>query len=753
MFGSKINPSDAKADLGDDIANSAVFDDGSSQYFSRAFTGADSLKTFCIHVIFRRGNHGLTDTILVDTGTTGTKNRLSLSIDPLDRLVFIWGTQILITTNKLRDTGWYHVTLRCDSTQATAADRASIEINNVEATYTTDNRAASMAQNSEAAWGESGATGYIGAYSTPSNYWDGLMALHYYIDGDDSVVFGRYSTTHTTVWVYAAPSPTYGTGGHKLAFETGGNLGDDTSGNTNDWTNNGGVTQSTDTPTNVFCTLSTVNAGPAMVLSEGNQRVSAGASNSVGGTLPLDGMLAYWEVEAMVTPNNGVVGIGRDFLHTANFVNTGIHGIYYTANNWYSDGSNSTSPTHAAISSGDRLMFAFDEPNGKLFIGLNGTWLNSGDPAAGTGAIFTGLTQGGYLPYFGTGTVPTNDYRFGFGQDDANIASAVSDGNGYGSFEYTPPTGFLAICQANLPNVITDLGGIDKPNEHFAVVTDTEANVEATLAAALAPTDYVDVLKNRDASETWAWQFSHDGSNEHAVGTTDTYGAKRALAGSNNWLGARLKIASGSGTAAGAQAHTNGAGDTTVTHGLTSSRYAILLFPRAGGDVFYYHPDLTSGNLLKLNTTAGQAALTRIKNVTTTSFDIESAAPTDTYDYLTLAKTPGLIDLGIWTGNASTDGTQANLSGSPLWLHHKKISGVANHYLHNAVSNPYNVLGEHLRFDLPNIESTFTAMDFLSNGVKIRTTNGDFNGSAATYVYISIAYSAIGGGIPYPNAR
>lgn len=748
MFGSKINPSDAKADLGDDIANSAVFDDGSSQYFSRAFTGADSLKTFCIHVIFKRGNHGLTDTILVDTGTTGTKNRLSLSIDPLDRLVFIWGTQILITTNKLRDPGWYHVTLRCDSTQATAADRASIEINNVEATYTTDNRAASMAQNSEAAWGESGATGYIGAYSTPSNYWDGYMALHYYIDGDDSVVFGRYSTTHTTVWVYAAPSPTYGTDGHKLAFETGGNLGDDTSGNTNDWTNNGGVTQSTDTPTNVFATLNPLDKGSSTALANGGLQQAAGTDHIVRSTLPIPST-GKWAISGKVdvadfsfgvcTPEHSLTSkVGR-----SNFSWGAIDspGASFFQSEHDSVGTNSTVPS----ATNDTFVIAYDADAMKLWLGRNDggagiAYLGGGDPAAGTSPTYT-LTSGdlnGKELFFAVG----NRLSVSFGQ--------------VAHYE-TLPTGFNELCQANLP-VLADIGGIDKPWEHIVASVDTEANIVSTLAAALAPASYVDILKNLDATENWAWRFSYDSSNEYSVDATPTYGAARALSGSNNWLGIRIATGSASGNASGSQAHTNGGGNTTVTHSLGDATQVILLLPRAGGDIYMHHPALTSGSLIKLNSTAAQAASTRITNIGANSFDIASAAPSDTYDYLVLTEVAGLCSFPSYDGNSAPDGPFVHTEHQPLWFVVKNIDAVGNFYEWDTArksDNPHSE-GTQMNTDVdPGPATTFASggLDFTASGLKHRQSSGDMNTSAQTYAVISFANAAIGGGIPFPNAR
>ena len=55
----------------------------------------------------------------------------------------------------------------------------------------------------------------------------------------------------------------------------------------------------------------------------------------------------------------------------------------------------------------------------------------------------------GYFPYissYGNNTILAN---FG-GFTTATISSAATDENGYGTFEYAPPSGYYAICTKNL---------------------------------------------------------------------------------------------------------------------------------------------------------------------------------------------------------------------------------------------------------------------------------------------------------------
>jgi len=118
----------------------------------------------------------------------------------------------------------------------------------------------------------------------------------------------------------------------------------------------------------------------------------------------------------------------------------------------------------ANCSDGDIIMFAFDSATGKVWTGRNGTWNNApgtsnvGNPASGTydsGTVLTN-TDNDLMSFYisGRNSDSTNRYmyiNFGHGYFGTTaVASANADGNGKGSFEYAPPTGFLALCSSNI---------------------------------------------------------------------------------------------------------------------------------------------------------------------------------------------------------------------------------------------------------------------------------------------------------------
>jgi hypothetical protein len=92
---------------------------------------------------------------------------------------------------------------------------------------------------------------------TANEYFDGSMTHVHFIDGTayDASTFGETDAT-TGIWKpKTTPVVTYGTNGFFLKFENSASFGTDSSGNANNFTVNGTMTQTIDTPSNVFATF------------------------------------------------------------------------------------------------------------------------------------------------------------------------------------------------------------------------------------------------------------------------------------------------------------------------------------------------------------------------------------------------------------------------------------------------------------------------------------------------------------------
>jgi len=102
----------------------------------------------------------------------------------------------------------------------------------------------------------------------------------------------------------------------------------------------------------------------------------------------------YWEYA--YTENAGsnwpVVGIGNLSANMNNYVGSDANGwgIYATDGDKCHGGVNEDYGTPFA--EGDIIGVALNMDTGKVWFSKNGTWMNSGDPVAGTGEAYSGLT-------------------------------------------------------------------------------------------------------------------------------------------------------------------------------------------------------------------------------------------------------------------------------------------------------------------------------------------------------------------------
>ena len=117
----------------------------------------------------------------------------------------------------------------------------------------------------------------------------------------------------------------------------------------------------------------------------------------------------------------------------------------------------------------DIISLAADFDNDKWYFGINGSYtaIRSGqNPSTGSNPMCSASGGGGlvtisrtanliWYPAFGNWAASTRNVKVNFGQDSTFSASfsagGNSDENGFGDFKYAVPTGFKAMCSANLP--------------------------------------------------------------------------------------------------------------------------------------------------------------------------------------------------------------------------------------------------------------------------------------------------------------
>jgi hypothetical protein len=446
-----------------------------STYLSKTLGTATSSKIWTFSTWLKRsGISSVQHIFSIDNGS----QRDAFSFDSDDGLRLYFNSSIspyadLSTIRVLRDTSaFYNLVIAVDTTQATADDRVKLYINGTQ--YTWDETTIDPALNYDT-FNASGNTFRIGRDRTAANYFDGILTHTHFTDGYayDASDFGETDAT-TGIWKpKTAPSVTYGTNGFFLKFENSGSMGLDSSPNGNNFTVNGTLTQTVDTPSNVFATLNPLGstvppATVAYTLSNGNttaQYTDGSNANFTPATLAT--MSGKWYAECKVSADGSFGGdwpeIGilyADNIADIQQTNAGVHhtGVFVnTANivangNKYDFGTASTS-YFAGFTNNDIISMAMDCDTGKIWFGVNGTWINSGDPANGTGENATATTNK-FLTFYSRWYQPSTNtlikWNFGNGYFGTTaVASAGSNGNG-AIFEYDVPTGYYALNTKNI---------------------------------------------------------------------------------------------------------------------------------------------------------------------------------------------------------------------------------------------------------------------------------------------------------------
>ena len=375
---------------------------------------------------------------------------------------------ILTTNRKFRDpTAWYHIVLAIDTTQGTAANRIKLYVNGVQETSFAT--ATYPDQNTDLTGFNTNTDNQFIGREKGGNYFDGYLADINFIDGAAKAPTDFGEVNDNGVWVPIEYSGSYGTNGYFLEFKQTGTsqnssgIGADTSGNDNHFavTNLAAVDVTTDTPTNNFCTGNPLdvsgvdNPGDVCTFSEGNTKiVQAGSNNVVGwkaSTIGIRNGKWYFELKLPIIDYQ-VFGVGASTWDGQDGAADNQFSVYIdNGTETFRRGAGVAAAALSVTSSNNDIwMFALDLDSPKLWIGHQGTWLASGDPAAGSNPMSTqAITD---TIFIGGSLYTQNDSQIllNTGNPPYANSSSQADDNGYGDFEYDVPAGFYSICTKNL---------------------------------------------------------------------------------------------------------------------------------------------------------------------------------------------------------------------------------------------------------------------------------------------------------------
>ena len=392
------------------------------------------------------------------------------------------GTGYLLTEEKYRDpASWYHVILRIDTSQSTQFDRIRVYVNGRQlgtspsATWRNQAMITNTAQNETFSY--LNADGLVQAWGGLSGKGHGTegadlsLADCMFFDGQS--YYSELGEYKNGVWIPKDPSGlTFGNNGYWLKFESSSDLGNDSSGNNNDFTvaNFAAHDQLTDTPTfnsdsngGNYCTLNPLFPDPTVARI--NDGMLAWGGSGGGGSVnemgcmstfaisPSDTNKYYFEARMKTGHSGGIeqsVGVN---VPTADL--TSDRGGRPTAwcitnsdNQRIYNGANSYTNTGVAGSAGDIVGVEIDRANTTIKFYVNGT-------LRGTQTNLNTTTD--LYPWVGTGgsTSDALGWDMNFGQNGTfnglATAQGESDATGYGNFYYDEANSCKALCAGNLP--------------------------------------------------------------------------------------------------------------------------------------------------------------------------------------------------------------------------------------------------------------------------------------------------------------
>jgi len=444
---------------GYEIENSLRFDGSSSYLYHTHESGNKDTFTFSSWIKFGDLDNDTSADVLFSVTNTGYVI-IRFEDKQLDYLDYD-GTDVKsVSTNRLfRDiSAWYHIVVAIDMTQSTDSNRVKLYVNgSQESSFAT---ATYQPQNQDTVV-NTAAEHRIGRES--GNYFSGYMADVNFIDGTAYAASDFGETNDNGVWIPKKPDVTYGTNGYKLEFKQTGTsanasgIGADTSGQGNHHSVSGlaATDVTVDTPTNNFATLNPLAKGSSVTLSEGNLKYVPAETKGTVGTFGLTKGKWYWEIKAVDVGSNTQIGLydgtdGNGFPTSYLGVNSSSWGVISNDGNTIHNGSQAS--YGSSFSDNDILQVALDMDNGKWYVGKNGTYFNSGNPATSTNPAHTGIDTGTgtIFPSISNNNTTGVDYQFNFGNAPFSISSGNADANGYGNFEYAVPSGYYALNTKNL---------------------------------------------------------------------------------------------------------------------------------------------------------------------------------------------------------------------------------------------------------------------------------------------------------------
>jgi len=646
--------------------------------------------------------------------------------------------------------------------------------------------------------------GIAGDYGTGGRF-KGYIAEVVFIDGtahdpDD------FAETKNGVWIPKDPSGlTFGSQGYYLDFADASAPGNDVSGNNNDWTNVDLAThdQMLDTPTfdsssngGNFATIGGLekNTG-GFTFSEGNLKYAVSTNQrgfifSQG--VPESGKY-YWEVRVTQfggTQDHVFIGVCEPDKMRGNLTGSRGGAQVSGAGGYTVDNYHGAAVLDGSTQSGDSIGTARSVPQtfGIAIDRDNNTfkWTYDGSTYSST---YTIPSSGVLAPYIGSGggsNTASGVFNFGADSTFAGLISAGgnADGNGYGNFSLAVPSGYVALCAANLPTAEeVDPAETDDsyPQKVFNSVLYTGNGSSQSVTGVGFQPDFT-WIKNRNSTQGHKLFDSTRGvtkmlnsgsddaeSTESGLSAFDSDGFSlggSTVAGyntsSNTYVAWNWKEGADYGFDVVAYNGTlTGSGVANISHSLGAIPEFIVQGSRNNATGFAVrHQGLTDGNYIMSNQqsmsggsgtgwgTSGEGSKSGNGDMsvlgTSSTFTSNNTGTLNVNGYTHIAwlwrGIEGFSKFGSYVANgSSTDNAFVYLGFRPAIIITKGTRYGDGYNIHDNATSPFNLADTVLQPNSNNAELSNYNIDMLSNGFKVRDGDGDLGSNGVKYIYMAWA--------------
>jgi hypothetical protein len=770
-----------------EISRSLRFNSADSAYLNRTPASAGNRKTWTWSAWIKRSGLGVNEEIFNARESTPVHRHYFDGDNPDKFRIFIRNSSNTVIGNYLtsavfRDvSAWYHFVIAFDTTQATAANRVILYVNGVSQALTAST---TISQNADGSI-NAAIPHAIGSLAIPEQYFNGYLTEIHFIDGQalTPTSFGEFNSD-TGVWQPIEYTGTYGTNGFYLPFSDNAStttLGDDFSGNGNDWTtNNFSVTAGAgndslvDSPTRYgtdtgaggevrgnYATLNPlINTAGYVSYANGNLYASVGPQDKIiFGTfaIPPSGKW-YWEHTVNLVGAATSIGLSDTSVSQASGASfSGAVVRQYAQNGTKYDGASNTS-YGASFTTNDIIGIAVDMDAGTIVFYKNG---------ASQGTAFSDLVSSGKTWFPGAYINDANCF-VNFGQRP---------------FAYTAPSGFKALVTTNLPAPTIEDGG-----EYFNTVLYTGTGSSLGVTGVGFQPDWVWIKERSGAADHGLYDVLRGVQNQLESNTTTAETAEAngltAFGTDGFTVGSLAQLNTSADTYVAWNWKANGAGvsntDGTITSTVsanTDSGFSIVTYTgngSAGATIGHGLGVVPAMTIIKRRSntetwivwhTAFNSAQSNVRLQSTDAVDTNSPAmfnntfPTstlitlgngnfvntsaETYVCYAFAPVAGYSAFGSYTGNGSADGPFVYTGFRPKFIMRKQTTDngdVGGWVMFDTSRDLFNVATKRLLAQSSNAEVTpGNDIDILSNGWKERSSDGYTNASGQTFIYMAFA--------------